>query len=167
MTQKIFISRRNIELGVILKLQQHGQLGRRLRSEVEANARLDHLRLSGGLQVRIENEVGAFVQTKRHSLRLNVRHRSRLPEKQVTVRIEDLRFDSDLHPAKTRAWRRFPAPQRFTPVDQNIGMVHVALVAGTNFDCFHPTRLLNGKPERQNSNRYRFPAGAEPTAFLP
>src|SRR5271155_4422210 len=109
---EILFSRRNIEPRVILKLQQHRRPSRWFRSEIETDAWLNHFWLPRGLQMRVQDEVGALVQTQRHALRLNVRHSSRLPEEQVTVRIENLRFDSDLHPAKSGASHRFPAPQR-------------------------------------------------------
>ena len=103
--------------------------------------------LARGLQVRVENEVGTFIEPKFHACRLDVRNGARLPEKQVTVRIENLRFEPDFHPAKTAAGRGFPASQFFLAVHQNIGMVHVALVARPNFDCFDPTRFLDRQPE--------------------
>src|SRR5579862_1252391 len=140
---KIFFSRRNIERGVVLKLQQHGQFARRRRSEVETDTGLDHFRFPGRLQMRVKNKVRAFVETQRHALRLNVGYCSWLPEKQVAIRVEDLGFDSDLHPAKSSARSGFPAAQRSSPVDQNIRMVYVTLIAGADFDCFYPARLLN------------------------
>ena len=49
-TRKSFSPARNVELGIVLELQQHGQLGRGMRSEVKSDARLDHLRLPRRLQ---------------------------------------------------------------------------------------------------------------------
>ncbi len=57
----------------------------------------------GRLQMCVENQIGSFVETQRHSIGLNVGNCSRLPEEQVAVGIEDLRLDANLHAAKTRA----------------------------------------------------------------
>ena len=105
------------------------------------------LGLARGLQVRVENEVGTFIEPKLHPCRLDVRHGSRLPEKQVTIRIENLGLEPYFHPAKAGARRGFSASQFFFAVHQNIGVVHVAFVAGPNFDCFDPPRFLDGQPE--------------------
>src|SRR5580700_4343654 len=61
----------------------------------------------------------------------------------MAVGIEDLRFDANLHAAKTCARLGFPLTQDFPAIDQNIGMMHIALVAGTNFDRFYPSRLAD------------------------
>ena len=59
--QEILLAGRNVEFDVVLELEQHGQLCRGLRREVEADARLDDFGFAGGLHVRIENEVRALV----------------------------------------------------------------------------------------------------------
>src|SRR5260221_10229954 len=111
--------------------------------EVKSNARLDHLRLPRRLKMRVENEVGAFVEAQRHAFRLDVRNGSRLPEQQMTVGIEDLRLEANLHAAETRAGLGLALARRSFAVDQNICVVHVTLVAGTNLNRLHPARFLN------------------------
>src|SRR5580704_6907576 len=92
----------------------------------------------------VENEVRARIEAKRHPLRLDVRDGARLPEEQVAVRIEYLRLDANLHAAKTGAGLGFALARGTGAIDENVGMMHEALVAGTNLNRFDPTRALDG-----------------------
>ena len=65
----------------------------------------------------------------------------------MTVRVEDLRLDANLHSAKTGAGFGLALTRGCAAVDKNVCVVHVALVAGMNFDCLHPTGLLDRKAE--------------------
>jgi hypothetical protein len=64
--RKIFLSGRDIELQIVFQLQQHGQFGRRMRREIEPDAGLDHLWLSRGLQVGVEDQIRTRVEAQRH-----------------------------------------------------------------------------------------------------
>ena len=145
--EKVFVSRRNVEFHVVLELQQHGKFRGRLRREVKPDAGLNHFRLPRWLQMCIQDQVRSFIQAQGHSVRLDVRNRARLPEQQVAVGIEDLRLDANLHAAETGARLALPLARRTGTIHQNVGVVHVALVARTNLNRFHPPRLLdwNGK----------------------
>ena len=90
-------------MAVVLKLDQHGQLGRGLRSEVEADAGLNYFGLTGGLHVRVQNKVCAFVQAQCHAVGFDVGNGAGLPEQQMAVGIEDLGLDADLHSSEAGA----------------------------------------------------------------
>ena len=109
-----------------------------------------------GCRCVLRIKIGAFVETQRHSLRLNVRNRSRLPEEQMAVGIEYLRLDANLHAAKTRARLGFPPARCARAIHQNVRVVHVALVAGTNLNRLHPSRFL----DRHRENKIPVRVGA-------
>ena len=99
--------------------------------------------------MRVQDEIGAFVKSQCHAFRFNVRDGPGLPEEQVTIRVEDLRLDPNLHSSETGARLGFaPAGGSFA-IDKNVGVVHVALVAGTNLNRLHPTRFLNRHRENE------------------
>src|SRR5581483_6580678 len=101
--QETFLARRDVELRVVFELQEHRESCRRLVGEIQADTRLNDLRLSRGLQVCVEDQIGALVESQRHAVRLRRRHSPRLPEQQMTVGIEYLGFDADLHSSETRS----------------------------------------------------------------
>ena len=98
--------------------------------------------------MRVEHQVGAFVQTQRHAVRLVVHNGSGLPEKKVAVGIEHFRLNPDFHSAEAAARVFLHAARRLVAVDQNVGVMHQALVARTDLDRPHPSRLVDR--DRQN-----------------
>ena len=55
-----------------------------------------------------------------------------------------------------RPARAFALARRTRAINQNVGVVHIALVAGTNLDRLHPTRLVN----RHRKNKIPIRVGA-------
>ena len=147
--QEIFLPGGMSSLRVVFQLQQHRQFRRSLRREIKSDAWLDHLRLARWLQVRIQNEVGAFVEAQRHAFGLNVWNGARLPEEQMAVGIKHLRLDANLHTAETCARLGFAFARRARAIHENVRMMHVALVARTNLDRLHPARFLNRHRENE------------------
>ena len=67
----------------------------------------------------------------------------------MAVRIEGLRLDSDFHAAKAGAGLGFALARCVRAVHQEVGVVHILLVAGTNLYRLDPFRLLDGKTENE------------------
>src|SRR5579872_4267519 len=120
-----------------------------MRREINSNAWLDYLGFPGRLKVSVENQVGAFVETQRHSFGFNIRNRPRLPEEQVAVGIEDVRLDANLHAAKTCAGLGFAGTRGSGTIDENVGVVDIPLISGTNLDCLYPSRLVDWNRENE------------------
>src|ERR1700722_12036368 len=78
--RKVVLSRGYVELVIILKLEKHRQLRRRMSSKVQSEAGLNDFRLPGWLHMRVQDEVRPFVELQSHAFRLNRRNRPRLPE---------------------------------------------------------------------------------------
>ena len=154
---KLVVAGRDVELRVTLQLQQHGKLRGRLVGEIDPHAGLQQLRLAGGLHVCVQDKVGSLVEAQRHSIGLDVRHGAGLPEEEMAVGIEDLRLDHDVHAAETCAGLFFLLARNFLAVDQDIGVMHQALVAGSYLYRFDPARVIDGN--RQNEIPVRVEAG--------
>ena len=71
----------------------------------------------------------------------------------MAVGIKHLRLDADLHAPETRARLGLSFAPVARAIVQNVGVVHLALVSGTNLNRLHPSRLLNGYRE------YEIPIG--------
>ena len=138
--QEIFVAGRNVKFGIILQLEQHGQLGCGMRREIKADARLNHSGFTGGLQVRIENKICAFIQSEAPFLPAQGKEQCLASRKASDCRDRRpvTRYGSPFH--QTGAGRGFAPSRRSFAVDQNIGVMHETFIAGTNFDCFHPAR---------------------------
>src|SRR5215813_11592215 len=74
-----------VERAVVLELDQHRELVGRLIGEVEADGRLDPLGLAGGLEMDIEREVVAGIETPCQPIGLDPGYAARLPEQEVSV----------------------------------------------------------------------------------
>src|SRR5438270_5677250 len=97
--------------------------------EINADAGLNHLWLTGRLQVCVEHQVGSLVEAQGHAFGLDVWNGSGLPKQKMAVRIEGLRLDSDFHAAKAGAGLSFALTGCVSAVDQDVGVVHVLLVS--------------------------------------
>src|SRR6266849_11142513 len=67
----------------------------------------------------------------------------------MAVGLEDLGFDREIHSAEARAWLFFLVPRGLLAVDQNIGVMDQALVAGANLDGFEPARAIHRGAENE------------------
>src|SRR5439155_4446642 len=112
-----------------LELNQHRVLRLRLLSEVQADRWLRQLRLACGVQVDIEHEIIARVETPGHG-RLDHRTAAGFPEQEVTVGIESVARDHKIHARESFA-RNFLLPaDRSRAVDEQIRMVDASGMAG-------------------------------------
>ena len=88
----------NVECGVVFKLEEHGVLGSGGVAEVEADGGLDGLGLAGGLEVHVEDEVVAGVETLGHGGGFDEGGGVGLPEEEVGVGVEGgAGVDGDVH----------------------------------------------------------------------
>src|SRR3954447_16077222 len=67
----------------------------------------------------------------------------------MAVRIEDLGFDADLHASEAGARLGFAIFQGARAIHEDVRVMHIPLVAGTNLNRFDPARLLNGNGENE------------------
>ena len=134
-------ARRDVERPIVLQLQQHREPGRRPVGEVQADRRLQLLRLARWLQVHVQNEIGPSIDPPRHVIGLERRRRPRLPEEKVAVRFESIGRDLDVHPFEPHLGIGLVAsPRRARPVDDDVGVVDDTLVAGEDLDRPNVTR---------------------------
>ena len=87
----------------MFQLHQHGKLRRRVAGEIKADGRLHHLGFSRRLHMDVEDQIGGRIGPPRHPVGLLPWDTARLPEQEVAVRIEGIRFDAQIH-----ARRAFP-----------------------------------------------------------
>jgi hypothetical protein len=143
------LSRRNIERAVVLELQQHWKSRRRFVGEVQPDRRTHRFRLAGGLEVHVQHEIGAGVETPGHVVGLLRGRRSRFPEQEMTFGLETSGHDLQVHSGKpdpgilsiTRA--RPPAG-----IEKDVGVVHEPRLARQNLDCAYES----GRRERVREN---------------
>ena len=85
---EVGVAGRDVEGGVVLKLEEHGLGGGGVVGEVEADAGADGLGLAGGLEVEVEDEVVAGVEAPGHGGGLDEGGGVGLPEEEVAVGVE-------------------------------------------------------------------------------
>src|SRR5665213_469630 len=102
--EKVAGARRDVERPIVFKLEQHGEMLRRLIREVEPDGGLDNFRFPGRLQMGVEDEIVAGFQTPGETVGLGVWHAAGLPEEKMSGWIENIRFDIEIHSRKPRAW---------------------------------------------------------------
>ena len=139
----------DIERTIMLQLQQHGVAGLRVASEVQSDRGLHLLGLAGGAKVDVENEVHAGVGAPRHAVGFDHRAAARLPREEVTVGIEGLFFDVEVHAGEAGAGDLLRPARGARTVEDDIGVVKRLGVAGPDFDGLYPTggRDRDGKDE--------------------
>ena len=84
-----------------------------------------------------------------HPVGLDVWCCAGLPEQEVAVRIEEFRLNSNLHPAETSAGCDFLLARQLEAIDQDVRVMHQALVARTYLHCFHPACFRNWDGENK------------------
>src|ERR1700683_4332554 len=73
----------------------------------------------------------------------------------MRIGFKHLRLDANLHASKTGARYGFPASRRFIAIDEQVGMMNIALVPGTNLHRLHPLCLGYGHTENEIPVRVR------------
>ena len=88
-----------MQCSIVFELQQHGKQGGRLCREVKPDLCLHGFFLAGRLQMQVQHEIGAWIETPAHALRLQLQNAGRLPEKKVGIGIEGVGggFGDDIH----------------------------------------------------------------------
>ena len=148
--QKIADARRNVQGAVVLKLKQHRKPLARLVGEIQADRRPNLLRLSARLHVRVEHQIASRIEPPRHSVRLGIRNAPRLPiQKCAVVGIVNAALDHGVHAGEPRAGRDLLCARRACAIHVQIGVMHQALVAGTNLDGANPARGGNVRGENE------------------
>jgi len=101
---KVAIAGRDIEGSIMLQLEEHRKQCWGLGSEIEADRGLDAFRFSLGLQMQVENQIRAGVETPAHPLRFGLEHRTGFPKQEMGIRVEHIRaaLSGDVHTWKTR-----------------------------------------------------------------
>jgi len=125
----------DVEGAVVLELQEHREARLGLVVEVQADQGPDLLGLARGLEVHVDHEIGSGLDRPCHALRFDERHRSGLPEQEMTFRVERCGLDSQIHPAETRL--RIPCVERSRgarAIDQDVRVMHDLLAAGADLD---------------------------------
>ena len=106
------------------------------------------LRLAGGLQVQVEHQIAARVESPRKAVRFDVRRAARLPEQKIAVRIEGTAADLQIHAGKTFPPCGLLQPRRSGAVHQKIGMMHHARQPGPDLD--RPDSAAHGQIRRED-----------------
>ncbi len=130
----------NVERAVMLELYQHREPVRWLVGEVQADRGLRPLGLSGGLEMRVEHQFIARIETPRQAVRLLPGRAAGLPEQEVAVEIEGGALDRQIHSGEAGAWFLLQAARRAGTVDDQVGVMHREFIAfaalhGADLDC--------------------------------
>src|SRR5690348_11666072 len=97
--------------------------------------------------MRVQHQVVPGIKPQRHSRRLRLEDRPRLPEEKMPVRIKCFRLDLQLHPGKSAARKLLLTSRRMRPINQQIRVMHQALCSRVYFDGLHPARFSKGRLE--------------------
>jgi hypothetical protein len=97
---EVFRAGRDVELVVPLKFDHDGEAGGRLIGEIETQCGRNLTRLAGGLEMSVEDQQIAGIETPGESLRLGVGQRSRFPKQEVAFGVERIAVDGDIHSRK-------------------------------------------------------------------
>ena len=135
---------RNAECAIVFKLNQYREFRLRLAGEVQSNRGLYQFRLAGRLQVNVQNQIVAWIETPCHAVGLNPRGASRLPEKEVAVGIERVAGDHQIHAGESFTRNFFRTPGGARAIHQQIGVMRGARMARANLNCLHVTGLAHG-----------------------
>ena len=129
---------RDIERLIVLQLNQQREFGLGFVGEIQADGRPHFFRFAGRLQVDIEHQFVAWVETPCESIGLDVRRAPRFPKQEIAVGIERAAADDEVHAGKALPRRRFLQVRRSRAIDQQIGMMHHARLARFDLDGPHP-----------------------------
>ncbi len=95
--RKVAGAGRNVERAIALELHQHGKLRSRVVGEIEPDGRLDNFRFAGGLHVYVQDQVRRGVCAPRHAVGFLPWNAAGLPEQEMAVGIERVRFNAEIH----------------------------------------------------------------------
>src|SRR5713226_3844954 len=102
----MFFSWRNIQQAIVFELQENRMLSGGLVREIQTESGLNRFRLSGRLQMSVENQVRVLVQAQRHAVGLDIGNRAGLPKQEMTIGIKDFGFDGQFHAGEASAGLR-------------------------------------------------------------
>ncbi len=97
----------------------------------------------------VEDEIASGVEAQSHVSWFDVRSRARLPEKNVTVRIEGFRLDAQFHARETVAGMFLLSARKVLAIEKDIRVVNDAFFTRADLDCLHPADIakIGGKNE--------------------
>jgi len=146
---ELWIAGRNIERAIVFELQKNGKVSGRFAGEINADGGLDGFGFAGRLEMRVEDEIVAGVETEGEPGRFNDRGAAWLPKKKMAIGVEGFGFDLQLHTGEAAAGRFFLAAGGLGAVHKEIGVMYEALVARMDFDGFDETGSAEGGSENK------------------
>ncbi len=106
--------------------------------EVETERRPHFFLFARGLEVHVKHQLIAWIQAPRKPRGLDMRRATGFPKQEIAVGIERAAANYQVHAGKAFARRGLVKVRRSRAVDQQIGVMHHARLAGANLDGAHP-----------------------------
>ena len=111
----------------------------------------DHVReigLAAWAKVDVEDQVHSGIRAPSHAVGLNYRLTAGLPGKEMSIGIEGLFFDVQVHAWEAGTWDLFLTARGARTVEYDVGMMKDLGASGADLDRLNPASGRNG--DRQN-----------------
>jgi len=135
---KILFTGGNVQFAIVFELKEKREFRCGFVREIDADGWLNFFGFAGRLQVSVENQVVARIETEGHVVRFGLDNGSGLPKKEMAVGIERFGFDLQFHAGETAAGGFFLAASGLRAIDDEICMMNEAAFTGMDFDGFNP-----------------------------